>query len=93
MGNLFGNDQERLPQDEGFTPKFILPPEEDIDLEEVEGAAAPEKSLLPESDDEVFPEEKQRRHYALTLSEPPPYSPPPSYKFQKKDPESVDLAI
>ena len=96
MGNLFGNDQEFLPQDQGVSQKFKknipLPPEEDIDLEEDEGAAAPEKSLLPESDDEVFPGEKQRRHSAPILTEPPAYSPPPSYKFHKKDPESVDLA-
>ena len=95
MGNLFGNDQELLPQDQGITPKFIknipLPPEEeeDIDLEE---DILPEKALLPDSDDEVFPREKQRRHSAPILSEPPAYSPPPSYKFQKKDPESVDLS-
>ena len=87
--------EHQIPErDKGITPKFIknipLPPEEeDIDLEE---DILPEKSLLPDSNDEVFPGEKQRRHSAPILSEPPAYSPPPFYKFQKKDPESVDLS-
>ena len=95
MGNLFGNGQELLPQDQGVSPKFIknipLPPDED--LEEDILPEDPKEGLLPDSDDEVFPEEeKQRRHSAPTLSQPPACSPPPSYKFQKKDPESVDLS-
>ena len=91
MGNLFDDGQELLPQNEGVGPKFILPPDED--LEEDILPEDPKESLLPDSDDEVFPEEeKPRRHSAPTLSEPPAYSPPPSYKFTKKDHKSVDLS-
>ena len=86
MQNMFDDGQNLLPQDEGVTPKFVknipLPDKDDFELEDI----------LPDSEDEVLPGEKPRRHSAPSLSEPPAYSPPPSYKFQKKDPESVDLS-
>ena len=83
----FGEGDYEIEEEKGVPDYSLL--EKDILPEEKED---PEKSLLPDSDDEVFPGEKQRRHSAPILSEPPAYSPPPSYKLMKKDPESVDLS-
>ena len=76
----FGEGNEYEYEEKQGVPDYSLL-EEDTPLEEEED---PDKALLPESDDEVFPDEKQRRHSAPTLSQPPAYSPPPSYRFQKR---------